>query len=76
MAFDPDLDDLEAHIMCVEWQCPQCGATVRAGDLEDLRHGVRAHLRTDECLSEREAIRRAQERMLRGAGQGKENPHE
>ena len=62
MAFDLETDDLEDHIMGVDWQCPECAATVIAGDLEDLRHRVRAHLRSDGCQSERDRIRRAQER--------------
>ena len=70
MPFDPALDDLEAYIMCVDWRCPECGANVRASDLEDLPYRVRAHLRSDECRLEREAIRRAQEReLLRESGQ-------
>ena len=45
---EPSIHDLEPHIMGVDWQCPECAATVRAGDLDDLVDRVRAH-RRDDC---------------------------
>ena len=59
MPFDPCLDDLEAHIMAIDWPCPECGTRVRAADLEDLRHHVSPQARSDEGRSELGEVRRA-----------------